>query len=149
MPKIVIAVNSAWNIYNFRLGIIKDLLSRGYEVIALAPPDRYAKKLEAIGCKFFPFCMDNEGTSLFNDGTLFVKFIMFFLKEKPDAYLSYTIKPNIYGSTAAHFLGIPVINNISGLGSVFIRKGFVMNIVCVLYKIALFKSRYVFFSKPR
>ena len=54
--------------------------------------------------------MDNEGTSLFNDGTLFVKFIMFFLKEKPDAYLSYTIKPNIYGSTAAHFLGIPVIN---------------------------------------
>jgi len=39
--KIAISINTAWNIYNFRLGLIKSLLSDVHEVIAIAPSDEY------------------------------------------------------------------------------------------------------------
>jgi glycosyltransferase involved in cell wall biosynthesis len=60
--------------------------------------------------------------------------------------LGYTVKPNVYGSLAAHFLGIPVINNIAGLGATFIRPNWLTYVVCFLYRISLTRSRKVFFQ---
>ena len=60
--------------------------------------------------------------------------------------LGYTIKPNIYGSLACHVLGIPTINNISGLGAVFISRGWVTHLVQFLYRQALARSAHVFFQ---
>lgn len=65
---------------------------------------------------------------------------------RPDIFLGYTIKPNVYGSLAASALGIPVINNISGLGTTFIRKGPSRRLVEVLYRISLAPSKRVFFQ---
>lgn len=42
---------------------------------------------------------------------------------RPAAFLGFTAKPNIYGSLAATSLGIPAINNITGLGTAFIHGG--------------------------
>jgi glycosyltransferase involved in cell wall biosynthesis len=60
--------------------------------------------------------------------------------------LSFTIKPNIYGNFSCRFLGIKTINNISGLGTVFINKNIVTRIVIELYKFTLAKSSVVFFQ---
>jgi len=46
--KILINLNTSWNIYNFRLSLIKSLQSKGYEVIALAPNDNYVDELEGV-----------------------------------------------------------------------------------------------------
>jgi glycosyltransferase involved in cell wall biosynthesis len=54
--------------------------------------------------------------------------------------------PNIYGSLAAQTLGIPVINNIAGLGSTFIADNFITKVVRRLYKTALKRSHFVFFQ---
>ena len=44
MPlKIAISINCAWNIVNFRGGLIRSLLAAGYEVIAIAPQDSHAR----------------------------------------------------------------------------------------------------------
>ncbi|MCB1688453.1 MAG: glycosyltransferase family 4 protein, partial [Halioglobus sp.] len=40
----------------------------------------------------------------------------------------------VYGTWAARVLGIPAINNISGLGTAFIRKGLISAIVRMLYR---------------
>ena len=56
------------------------------------------------------------------------------------------IKPNVYGSLAAHALGIPVINNISGLGTAFIKLGPITRVVQRLYRTALTRSATVFFQ---
>jgi glycosyltransferase involved in cell wall biosynthesis len=48
--------------------------------------------------------------------------------------LHFTIKNNVYGTWAARLLGIPAINNVSGLGTAFIRGGLVSAIVRLLYK---------------
>jgi len=61
-------------------------------------------------------------------------------------FLGYTVKPNIYGSLAANLLGIPVVNNIAGLGSVFVRDTWLTRLVSLLYKGALSSSYHVFFQ---
>ena len=146
MKKIAISLNTAWNIYNFRLGLIKALQKEGYEVIAIAPGDEYAKKLENEGVKFYDIKINNKGTNPFEDMKLIFDYIKVYKKAKPDVILSYTIKPNIYGSIAAGIVKIPVISNISGLGTVFLNDSFTSKIARNLYKIGLRFPKKVFFQ---
>jgi len=144
--KLIIALNTAWNLYNFRAGLIRALVEEGYEVVAVAPTDEYAARLPELGCRFVPLEMDNRGTHPGRDLLLLLRFLLLFRKEQPNVYLGYTVKPNIYGSLAAHALGIPVINNIAGLGSVFIKNSWLTRLVRWLYRVALSRSRCVFFQ---
>jgi len=144
--KIVIALNMAWNLVNFRAGLIRALVAEGYEVVAVAPSDQYAVRLAEFGCRFVPLTMDNKGTHPGRDLLLFFRFLNLLRRERPDVYLGYTVKPNVYGSLAANVLGIPVINNIAGLGSVFIRDGWLARFVRGLYRLAFRRSAKVFFQ---
>ena len=144
--KVAIALNTAWNLVNFRSGLIKALVSRGYEVVAVAPEDGYASQLQTLGCRYLPLPMDNKGTHPGRDLLLLVRFFTLMRAEKPDVFLGYTVKPNVYGSLAAHALRIPVINNVAGLGTVFIKGGWLNQLVRGLYRIALSRSAKVFFQ---
>jgi glycosyltransferase involved in cell wall biosynthesis len=146
MAKVLIALNTAWNLVNFRSGLIRALVAAGHEVVAVAPPDKYETQLSALGCRFVPIAMDNKGTHPGRDLMLLWRFFRLLRSEKPDVYLGYTVKPNLYGSLAAHTLGIPVINNIAGLGVVFINNSWLTHLVRVLYRLALSRSAKVFFQ---
>ena len=50
--KILVTANSAWNLYNFRLGLMQHLHSIGHHVMALAAEDAYAAKLQQAGFHF-------------------------------------------------------------------------------------------------
>jgi len=146
--KIVISVNSAWNIHNFRAGLVKALIRQGYDVMVMAPEDEggYARRLASLGCRFKLLSMDNNGTSPSRDLSLLVRYWRVLQSVRPLAYLGYTIKPNVYGSIAAHGLDIPVINNIAGLGATFINHSPLTCLVKRLYRVALGKSHRVFFQ---
>jgi glycosyltransferase involved in cell wall biosynthesis len=144
--RIVISINTTWNVYNFRIGLIKALIERGYDVVALAPNDEYAPLLEELGCRCVHLPMDKNGSNPLKDAALCLRYYRTLRSLRPDAFLSYTIKPNVYGSLAAHLLGIPVVNNIAGLGSTFIRETFLTKVVRLLYKVALSRSHRVFFQ---
>ncbi len=143
---IVISINASWNIYNFRAGLIRALLAQGHRVTALAPEDAFSAKLVDMGCEFRALPMDNKGTSPLRDAALYRAYKRALRDLMPDAMLCYTIKPNIYGTRAAHALGIPVINNVSGLGTVFIKKSIVTTIAKRLYRWAFRTSKHVFFQ---
>lgn len=144
--KIVIALNTAWNLVNFRTGLIRALLAEGYEVVAVAPYDEYVFKLSTLGCRYVALPMDNTGTNPGRDALLLWRFYRLLKAERPSLYLGYTVKPNIYGSMAAHALSIPVVNNIAGLGAVFIRGGWLRGLVRCFYRLALARSARVFFQ---
>ena len=146
--KILIAANTGWNLVNFRTELIRKLIDAGYEVVAAAPQDAYVKSLPAIGCRFVALPMDNKGTNLVKDFILLVRFYLMFRRERPDIYLGFTVKPNIYGSLAAQAMNIPVINNITGLGSVFIKNNLLTRFVSFSYRLALSRSSKVFFHGP-
>jgi len=144
--RIAIVINKSWNIYNFRMGLVRALLQLGYEVVAIAPPDEYSPKLEAAGCWFVPIEMENKGTNPLQDLALTKQFYRVYRQVKPDIILQYTIKPNIYGTLAARLAGIPTINNVSGLGTVFIIRNFVSKVALSLYKLAFRFPARVFFQ---
>jgi len=144
--KIIIVANTSWYLFNFRLNLILRLQGLGYEVVAVAPPDNYSDRFAAYGIKFTALPMDNKGTNPLKDSLLIFRFVQLFLQVKPSCILSYTPKCNIYGALAAGFLGKPIINNVSGLGTAFIRENLVTRIVKWLYIVSLRKSAKVFFQ---
>ena len=144
--KILIIVNTSWNIYNFRKDLLISLINIGHEVIAIAPYDDYVKNIEALGIKCINIKINQQGTNPFSDCLLIYNYFKIFKNQKPDLILGYTIKPNLYGNIAAGILNIPVINNISGLGTIFIKNNFISYIGIFLYKFSLRFSSHVFFQ---
>ena len=65
--KIAIVLNTSWNIYNFRLGLINSLLKNGHEVYAIAPYDEFSSKLIELGCKYEKVTMDSRGANPVKD----------------------------------------------------------------------------------
>jgi glycosyltransferase involved in cell wall biosynthesis len=144
--KIAVLANSFWNIYNFRLGLIKSLKLKGHEIICIAPYDKYFEHLLNIGIECYDIKIDNNGMNPIKDLRLIYNYYQLLKVTSPSVVLSFTIKPNIYGNFSCRFLGIKTINNISGLGTVFINKNIVTRIVIELYKFTLAKSSVVFFQ---
>lgn len=143
---IVLSINTSWNIVNFRRNLIVRLQREGYDVIALAPRDAHSETLVAMGVRYFPVDIDSKGLSPVRDLKLAAQYYRILKQLRPAAFLGWTIKPNVYGSLAANALGIPVINNISGLGTAFIKVGLLTRIVRRLYRTALARSATVFFQ---
>jgi glycosyltransferase involved in cell wall biosynthesis len=144
--KIFINLNTAWNLLNFRAGLIRALLASGYEVIAVAPHDKYVAEIEELGCRFIHLEMDIQGTHPVRDFLLICRYVRLLKNEQPDVCLFFTVKPNVFGSLASAFCGIPYINNVAGLGTVFIQRGWLMWLVSFLYKLAFKNSAKVFFQ---
>ena len=101
-PVIVIAANAAWNLVNFRSGLITALVEHGYDVVGAAPPDARAEDgLRALGARFAPVPIDSKGVSPVRDLRTARAFRALFRRERPVCMLGYTVKPNVYGSVAA------------------------------------------------
>lgn len=144
--KIAIVLNTSWNIYNFRMGLVNALIENGHEVIAIAPKDEYSHYLVEAGCNFEEVKMDSRGANVIKDLALIFELWGIYRRIKPDVILHYTIKPNIYGTLAASVLKIPTVNNICGLGTSFLNKGIVSKIALGMYKLAFRFPKLIYFQ---
>jgi glycosyltransferase involved in cell wall biosynthesis len=111
-------------------------MKNGHEIIAVAPYDEYSQKLIDMGCSYEKVTMDSRGANPIKDFGLTIELFRIYRKIKPDVILHFTVKPNIYGTFAARLLHIPTINNVCGLGTVFLNGGIVSFIAKALYKLA-------------
>lgn len=143
---VAIVINTSWNVYNFRLNLLKALQKDGYHVVVIAPRDDYSQLLEKEGFKFHHLHLDNDSTNTTKELKLFFHLLKLYQEINPDIILHYTVKPNIYGNLAAAFLRKSTINNISGLGTVFLNDKLSSKIARVLYKLTLKFSGKVFFQ---
>ncbi|MBX2969745.1 MAG: glycosyltransferase family 4 protein [Cyclobacteriaceae bacterium] len=146
--KVAIVLNTSWNIYNFRLNLIQSLQEQGHEIFTIAPTDGYTPLLEERGCKHFHLKMDSRGANPLKDAALIFELYSIYRKIRPDVILHYTIKPNVYGTLAAALLRIPVVNNVCGLGTVFLKKGPLAIVAKLLYRLSFRFARKVFFQNP-
>ena len=142
--KITICSNTSWYLYNFRRGLIKALIDRGYDVSLISPIDDYSKRLKDLGCRFYNITLDNRGTNPITDIGLMYQFYQLFTEIEPDILLIFTIKPNIYGGIVAKFLNIPTVNVVSGLGTVFLDNSITSEIARWLYGVAFSGNRVLF-----
>lgn len=137
ISRIAIVANTAFNIYNFRLGLIKALQQEGYDVIAIAPLDDYAALLKESGIRFVEIKnLARKGTNPLLDIRLCNELRKIYKDNKIDVALQYTIKPNIYGTLAARLTKTKTICTVTGLGYTFLNKNTTGIIAHQLYKFA-------------
>jgi glycosyltransferase involved in cell wall biosynthesis len=145
MKKIAIVVNDSWYAYNMRFNLALSFKSVGYEVVFICPYDKYSDKIKQE-FEYVDISLNTKGTNPIEDLKTIYRYYKIYKKIKPDIVLQYTIKPNIYGTIAASMLKIPTINNIAGLGTLFIKQNLVTKIAKWLYKVSQKKASKVFFQ---
>lgn len=145
-PVIALITNHDDDVYCFRKELIEGMKKAGYNVLVSCP---YGDKLELmkdINFKHDDVCIDRRGTNPLLDFKLLLHYRKMMCKYRPDVILTYTSKPNVYASLAASSLGIPYINNVTGLGSVLNMGKMMQTFVLLMFKIAFRKSNCIFFQ---
>jgi len=133
---VTLSANTSWYLFNFRASTIRALVAAGHRVVCLSPPDDYGPRLPSLGCEWQPLPMDNAGTHPGRDLALLGRFLRHYARLRPAVAFHFTIKNNVYGTWAARALGVAAVNNVSGLGTAFIRPGAVAAVVRALYRLS-------------
>ncbi|WP_375577881.1 glycosyltransferase family 4 protein [Marivirga tractuosa] len=144
------------SVINFRKPLLTALQAKGYKVIALAPGNDEAteKTLAELDVEFIQVPLGRTGFNPLQDYKT-LQFLKKLFKElQPEVVITYTIKPNIYGSWAAKSIkNTKVLAWITGLGYVgmeantFKRK-LVRSVIFRLYKKAFSKLPFIAFQNP-
>jgi galacturonosyltransferase len=148
MAKILVLNNSIEGLYNFRYELLERLINQKFEIYFPIPEsknDTRVKKLIELGCKHIEINLDRRSMNPFKDLNLIKQYKTIVKKIVPDIIISYTIKPNIYGSYVAKKYRVPNIINVTGLGSGFNNKN-IKWLVERMYKYACKNAHTVFFQ---
>ena len=149
MSKILILANHYNTLRIFRRELIKKLAALGNEVIISVPPAEQEEidRLESYGSKVILTDMERRGMNPLKDISLLNRYKKLIRDVNPDLVVTYTIKPNIYGSMACKSCKIPHYCNVTGLGSAFMADGGLMRkLVSVMYKVSMNKAEKIFFE---
>ncbi len=151
-PLIALLTNNDDDVYCFRLELIQAILDNGYSMLISCPDGPKFEVMEEIGLrKNQEFIYDNppidrRGTNVINDGKLMIHYRRLFKKYQPAVVLTYTAKPNVYAGLVAHSMRIPVISNVTGLGSVVNESGVKQRLILWLFKTAYRGSSCIMFQ---
>ncbi|WP_232089608.1 glycosyltransferase family 4 protein [Aerococcus urinaeequi] len=144
--KVLILTNFGMGLYNFRKEVLEALKEENHEVIVSFPKDDYVDDIVNLGVKFYHSEVERRGTNPLKDYNLYREYCELINLEKPDIIFTYTVKPNIYGGLAARKFGIPLIANITGLGSAVENPGVLQKLILKMYKVAFKQVKTVFFQ---
>lgn len=146
--KILVLTNSAGGLYHFRSELLEALLGKGHDVFFCVPDKQdamFVQLLETVGCTYIHTPMSRRGVNPIDDIMLVRQYQRVAKDVRPDVILSYTIKPNLYGSFVAARARIPIIMNITGLGSA-LQTGKLKSLVTRMYRYAGKHAAVVFFQ---
>lgn len=145
-PIIALLTNNDDDVYCFRKELIEALIADGYEMLISCPDGPKFELMKEIPYIYDNPDIDRRGTNPVKDFGLLMHYRKLFKKYRPAVVLTYTAKPNVYASIAAHWMGIPVINNLTGLGSVVNESGMKQAFIMWLFKLAYQKSACMMFQ---
>ena len=151
-PLIALLTNNDDDVYCFRLELIQAIIYAGLRMLISCPDGPKFEVMEEMGLRkninyvYDDPPIDRRGTSVNNDGKLIIHYYRLLKKFRPAVVMTYTAKPNVYASYVASILGIPVISNVTGLGSVLKEKGIKKWIIMWLFKTAYHNSACIMFQ---
>lgn len=143
---VALLTNNDDDIYCFRKELIEALLTHDYEVLISCPYGEKFELMEGIEYLYDNPEIDRRGTNVLADSKLLRHYRRLFKQYQPDVVLTYTAKPNVYGSMAANRMHIPVINNLTGIGSVKNQSKAKKDFILRLFRHAYNKSSCVMFQ---
>lgn len=143
---IALLTNNDDDVYCFRKELIESLIDDGYEMLISCHYGPKFELMKDISFKYDNPEIDRRGTNPLKDFRLLIHYYRLFKRYRPAVVLTYTAKPNVYASIAAHWLKIPVINNLTGLGSVINESGFKQKFIMWMFKQAYRRSACMMFQ---
>ncbi len=143
---VALFTNNDDDVYCFRKELIEAIKDEGYDLLISCPYGEKFELMQHIDYFYDDPPIDRRGTNIVSDLKLIFHYFKLLRKYKPDVLLTYTVKPNIYAGFVAAVLGIPVISNVTGFGSILQKGGLVQGVIMKLFKTALRKSYCVMFQ---
>ena len=117
----------------------QEAIKRGYEVTVLVPKGKEIDAIRQSGFRVEEIRLSRRSLNPIVEMVAFVKLFFIVKKLNPHLLVNVSLKLCLYGSIIANALKIPSVNNITGLGSLFINKKFNIavyrKLVCSLFKI--------------
>jgi glycosyltransferase involved in cell wall biosynthesis len=123
MRKILLAANTDWYLFNFRLSLAKYMRAEGYEVVLVSPSGRFVAKLQDEGFRWIEWGVGRQTLAPWKEMHAISKLAGIYYREKPQLVHNFTVKPVLYGSFAARLTGVSgIVSSVTGLGYVFLRQ---------------------------
>ncbi|MED3689588.1 glycosyltransferase family 4 protein [Peribacillus butanolivorans] len=149
--KVLIISPKNKTLFNFRGDLIREIISKGHEVVTIGPNQDYINDVLELGVRFIEVPFSKDNLSILGDINYYNELKKVLKAEEPDLIFSYTIKPVVYGSLAAQRVGVKeVYPMVTGLGRVYASKSFkakVLRLITgLLYKQAFKGSKKVIFQ---
>jgi len=144
--RIALVANTSWYLFNFRLNLMKSLIDHGHTVYAISPTDKYSPLFEKYDVETINWKLSGASTNPFLEIVSVLHLRRIFSREKIHLVLSFTPKGNLYSGLAALASEMATLPNISGLGQVFSKPGWLQSLVQGLYRVSLRNASKVFFQ---
>ena len=123
MKRILLVANTDWYLFNFRLSLALYLVEQGLEVVLVSPAGEYTRALQEKGLRWVEWRVGRQTLVPWKELRSALQLLQIYHQEKPALVHHCTAKAVTYGSLAAILSRVPgVINNITGLGTMFIRQ---------------------------
>jgi glycosyltransferase involved in cell wall biosynthesis len=145
----------AESLLNFRAPVIRALKAKGCRVVVSAPapfPEQHIQALQALGAEIRPIRLSRTGLNPFADLMTIWSVWKVIREVRPQAMLTYTVKPVIFGGIAAALARVPRrCAWITGLGFAFsegtgLKKRLILSVMTVLYRVSLRRYNAVLFQ---
>ena len=156
MKHVLIFASYGPSLINFRLHLIKKLISGGYKVSVAAPKDKFSnnlqKKLKDLGVDIYIFKIYRQSLNIFKDFISLLEIYRILANLKPNVVISYTAKAVIYsGLIIKFFKKINYYPLVTGLGYAFsksnsIKQKILKFLIIKLYTQALKSSDKIIFQ---
>ena len=150
--KIILFANTPWYLFNFCFPLADAVRQTGCEILLVSPEGEFADRLKAAGFRHFPFPIQRRSLNPVTEWRTLNRLVHLYRREKPDIVHHFTTKCIIYGSQAAHTVGVRhVVNSVTGMGYAFsgnqISRRFLRVIIKQLYRRTLVGTS-VLFQNP-
>lgn len=157
MQCIALITSQAFSLVNFRGPLIRDLITAGLSVYALAPDydEQLRQQIHDLGAIPVDYSLSRAGMNPLQDLHGLLSLWRTLRRIQPDITLAYFIKPVIYGTLAAWLARVPQRHAlITGLGYAFVetdcspgaKQRFLRKLASSLYRLALQRAHLVFFQ---
>lgn len=140
--KIIFVVNEAQFLLSHRRALLEEAAAQGMEVLVACAEQSGEEALTELGIKFQTIPLSRSGFNPLEEMRTYLALRRLYAQQQPDVVHHVTIKPVIYGTTAARRGKVhAVVNAVPGMGFVFTRRGLWSairrSVVNLLYRVAL------------
>lgn len=156
---ILVLSNNGESLRLFRKDLLSQMVRSGVKVFATAPRTEFCSmeelraELSAAGITLIEQKLSPSGTNPLKELATFASYVALIKRIKPDTVLAYTVKPIVYGCTAAALCRVPkIFSMVTGLGYAFtgrsLPRRLISFIIRAIYRVAFLCCDKVFFQNP-